>query len=427
MGEIPNSTHTTINNITMSTKVTPANAKVDHIINLKGTSNFIAWRDNMQNILKDCGVYRHIEGSENRTARYPVSPKPNKPAVDVSDNIIAVYCKWWSDDNSIKILITWKVSALVKSNLNIGQDITARIVWNQILTRYACVNINAKFAIKKKLASMKLKDYTKIEKYLGEFRMGKEQLKDMGVNYPKSDIIHHIIHGLPSMGAWPNFKQLMIQLYQDTLDRNKTARDEGRTLFAPNTALERITSCLTIECQCLEAESTSKRHPPGSKYSNFLNDNRPIAKYANNPNGVRCTNCKNWSHDKDHCWAKGGGMEGQGPAYHVAVAAKRTEMASVAMESTSLDSSEISCVLIEEINDSAPNTPLTTTTSLLLTSILLDLGATLHIIKSRALFHTYSEADTQNVTTANLRTLRTQGGGTCIINVMYSIKENQSI
>ncbi|KAH9477472.1 hypothetical protein JR316_0009688 [Psilocybe cubensis] len=178
-GDVPNAAHTTINNITMSSKITPANAKVNHIVNLEETLNFIAWRDDMRNILKDCGVYGHIEGSEKRTARYHMSLKPTEPADDTLDDVIAAYQKWWSNDDSAKTLITRKVSALVKSNLNAGEDVTAQMVWNQIMTRYARVNINAQFAIKERLASIKLKDYTEIEKYLDKFRTGRERLKDM--------------------------------------------------------------------------------------------------------------------------------------------------------------------------------------------------------------------------------------------------------
>ncbi|PPQ94219.1 hypothetical protein CVT25_006636 [Psilocybe cyanescens] len=251
----------------------------------------------------------------------------------------------------------------------------------------------------------------------------------MSVPYPESDVVHHILRGLPSSQSWTNFKQLMVQLYQDHMDREKAASDDGKDTAAPDTLLDRIVSRLLIECHRIEAESPSKRNGPGSEYSNLAkdSDNRPIAKHLNNPNGVRCTNCRGRSHDRDHCFNPGGGMAGQGPRDKAAAAAAAAatatvkkdgkEMASIAAASVDfLDEGEISCAMIESVDDNLSTLALT---SIPANAMLLDSGATSHLIKSRKMFHSYSEADARNVTTANLGTLRTQGGGTCYVNVSY--------
>ncbi|PPQ87937.1 hypothetical protein CVT25_001335, partial [Psilocybe cyanescens] len=92
-------------------------------------------------------------------------------------------------------------------------------------------------------------------------------------------------------------------------------------------------------------------------------------------------------------------------------------MASIAAASVDfLDEGEISCAMIESVDDNLSTLALT---SIPVNATLLDSGATSHLIKSREMFHSYSEADARNVTTANLGTLRTQGGGTCYVNVSY--------
>ncbi|PPQ90518.1 hypothetical protein CVT25_014409 [Psilocybe cyanescens] len=115
-------------------------------------------------------------------------------------------------------------------------------------------------------------------------------------------------------------------------------------------------------------------------------------------------------------------MAGQGPRDKAAAAAATVkkdgkEMASIAAASVDfLDEGEISCAMIESVDDNLSTLALT---SIPVNATLLDSGATSHLIKSREMFHSYSEADARNVTTANLGTLRTQGGGTCYVNVSY--------
>ncbi|PPQ93931.1 hypothetical protein CVT25_010799 [Psilocybe cyanescens] len=311
-----------------------------------------------------------------------------------------------------------RVSQLVFDNLQVADGISACTLWQRISAKYAHIDINAQFEIKERLSTLKLKDHKDFNNYIAKFCTGHERLLVMSVHYPESDIVHHILRGLPSSQSWTNFKQLMVQLCQDHMDREKVAIDEGKDAAAPDMLLDCIVSQLLIECQHIKAESTAKRNGPGSEYSNLAKDsnNRPIAKHPNNPNGVHCTNCKGRLHNRDHCFNPGGEMAGQGPRGRAAAAVTtKKEMASLAVMD-SLDNREISCVMIESVDNNS--------SALVLMSIpahatLLNSGATSHLIKSCEMFHSYNEADARNVTTVNLGTLQTQGGGTCYVNVSY--------
>ncbi|PPQ85634.1 hypothetical protein CVT25_012756 [Psilocybe cyanescens] len=401
--------------------------KLKHVPLLENAASYPGWKRHISQVLKDEGYWGHIKGTVNLWDLYPISPEPKAPTAVSNSEYVVSFHKCWQEDSKARGIMLRRVSQLVFDNLQVADGVSARTLWQRISSKYVRIDINAQFEIKERLSTLKLKDHKDFDNYIAEFRTGRERLLAMSVHYPESDVIHHILCGLPSSQSWTNFKQLMVQLYQDHMDREKVAFDEGKDAAAPDTLLDHIVSRLLIECQRIEAESPSKRNGPGSEYSNLAKDtdNRPIAKHPNNPNGVRCTNCRDQSHDRDHCFNSGGGMAGQAPrdkATAAAAAAAATtsknngkEVASIAAVDF-LDDGEISCAMIESVGDNLSALALT---SIPANTTLLDSGATSHLIKSREMFHSYSEANARNVTTANLGTLRTQGGGTCYVNVSY--------
>ena len=145
----------------------------------------------------------------------------------------------------------------------------------------------------------------------------------MNVTYSKFEMVHHIIQEIPDNGAWGHFHQLMTQTMQDHVEWERCATIKCEL----DTLLNQITMQLTIECQHLESKNWycvcpgSSKQGPGSEYINFSHDG-PIHKHAHNPNGVTCMNCKQWSHDWDHCYREGGGMAGQGPHMKAAAVVK---------------------------------------------------------------------------------------------------------
>ena len=142
----------------------------------------------------------------------------------------------------------------------------------------------------------------------------------MGTAYSEYDMVHSIIHGLPTNGFWPHFQMLVTQNTQDHID------NQANTLVpaAPDTLLNHIINHLLIECQHLKFLRSTKSGA-GSEYCNHAGDPDAIRKHDKNPLGVLCTNCGHKSHDGAHCFAKGGGMEGQGPRSKKDIKAKAVE------------------------------------------------------------------------------------------------------
>jgi hypothetical protein len=68
----------------------------------------------------------------------------------------------------------------------------------------------------------------------------------------------------------------------------------------------------------------------GSEYCNHTESaGNVICKHKKNPEGVLCSNCGKKSHNRAHCFAKGDGIEGQGPKLK-AKAKEKPELTAIA-------------------------------------------------------------------------------------------------
>lgn len=398
--------------------------KLSHIPLLENSVTYPEWRHYISQVLIDEGHWGHVEGSADTYAIHPKVPQPAPLSVTSGAELTKKFKTWWKDDNRTLGIITRRLSRVTFDNLSIKETTMVRSVWEELKVKYAHVDIAAQFELKEQLMNVKLKDHTDLDNYLAQFRTGREHLLAMDVPFPESDMVHQIVHGLPFNGTWPNFKQLMIQLMQDHIDVERQSKAKGLVAAAPDSLLDRICQHITVECHRLQSDAASaKRSGPGSEYLGLANasdslgaksgDNRPIRKHDKNPLSVRCTmpGCKGVrSHDHDHCFAPGGGMEGQGPGKK----SGKSESASVAADTGKAPAGEIVCAMIKDIPEEAA-----LASFLGNDSSLLDSGATSHLVKVQDLFHTYSKDDARSVTTANLGTLTTHGGGTCVADVTF--------
>jgi hypothetical protein len=285
--------------------------KLDHVPLLENAQNFDEWKRFISHVLCDEGYWGHVEGTNNPFDRYPKSDCPAACTAASTPAEISAYQEWWRKDGKACGLILRRVSPVTYSCLDTGVDVTARTIWQRLHDMYARTDILAQFELHERVASMELKNHADLDRYLGDFKTARLRFIAMNVPYPEFEMVHHIIRGLPDSTTWPHFKQLMIQTMQDHI-----TRETGLIIPSPpDTLLNLIISRLTIECQWLESRKIKPKSNLISEYSNYSaeGNNRGIAKHANNPKGVRCTNCGGRSHDDDHCFHEGGGMAGQGP------------------------------------------------------------------------------------------------------------------
>jgi len=392
--------------------------KLDHVPLLESVTNFPEWKRFITQVLQAEGYWTHIEGTDGAFDIFPKSPEPAACTATSKAEEKTAFKEWWEVDMKACAIVLRRISPVTHSHLDTAVGKTARSIWESLHTLYERTDFLSQFDLRDRLSNAKLRDYQDIDRYLGEFKDARLRFIAMNITYSEFEMVHHIIRGIPDSGAWGHFRQLMTQTMQDHVERERRAA----TKCEPDTLLNQITMRLTIECQRLESENRYRVRPggskqgPGSEYINFSHDG-PIRKHAHNPNGVVCTNCKQRSHDRDHCYREGGGMAGQGPRAKAAAAAKsgkgssKTELAAFL---DTLGDDELSCASVEEHSDDVVELVVNSLTTLL------DSGATSHLVKGHEFFWDYNKEEARKVKTANLGVLQTQASGTCVARFTYN-------
>jgi hypothetical protein len=174
---------------------------------------------------------------------------------------------------------------------------------------------------------------------------------------------------------------------------------------------------------------------PGSEFANVA-EQRPGRAHKRSQSGAGCTNCGGKSHTKENCWQAGGGAEGQKPAWMVMRDAERAAAASRSTDtkppprssavppprSSTVPSLAAVVNAPDDVVDygSLPDYSCASVSSLALSAlsgdaVLLDSGATSHIIRNRRLFWSYNTTRASDVQTANHGTLRALARGDCLV------------
>ena len=387
--------------------------KLDHIELLVGPSNYDAWRRGISQVLQGEGYWGHVEGDPNVFSAFPIEPTPAVPTAISTADEITTYREWWKADSKARTIIERRITPVILSLLPQGVDITARSVWETLKGLYSRRDVMSQFELRDRLASAKLKDHRDLDRYIGEFKTGRLRLIEMGLTYSEYDMVHSIIRGLPTTGSWPHFAMLVTQNTQDFID----SQAHATVAAAPDTLLTRVINRLVVECQRIDSSKPAGKSGPGSEYCNHAGPAGVIHKHEKNPNGVLCSNCGKKSHDWDHCFAKGGGMEGQGPKSKGKIKGK-PELVAVASSSApsstptpppALDTyiGDLSCALTEILSANGSF------------ASILDSGTSSHLLKDRDVFWTYKTTQARSMRTANQGVLQTKGSGDCLVRLTH--------
>jgi hypothetical protein len=178
-----------------------------------------------------------------------------------------------------------------------------------------------------------------------------------------------------------------------------------------------------------------------------------LHKHRHNPEGVFCTTigCNKGDHDHAHCYAKGGGMEGQALWMKGKKKEKEKEMTAtavitpppapaallsstiiaafagtdIAAESFLVD---LSCISIVEAPD-ASNIDTTVLSCIVAAGFntILDSGTMTTLIQDHSYFWSYSTADTITVHTANHSSLSTSGHSNCVTILTIGSKKKHHV
>ena len=395
-----------------------ATIKLDHIELLTGPSNYDAWRCGISQVLQGKGYWGHTEGDANIFSAFPIDPAPAVPTAASTPEELTAYCEWWKNDSKARTIIERRITPVILALLPQGVKVTARSVWETLKGLYSRRDMMSQFELRDRLANAKLKDHHDLDRYLGKFKVGRLRLLEMGLTYSEYDMVHSIIRGLPTTGSWPHFAMLVTQNTQDFIDTQSHATVPA----APDTLLTRVINRLVVECHRIESlKPVGKSSGPGSEYRNHTGPlESMIHKHEKNPNGVLCTNCGGKSHDAPHCFAKGGGMEGQGPKPR-GKENRKPELAAIASTSSAvpppapnLDTyvGDLSCAMTDCLSQEDFTNLLSANGNF---ACILDSGTSSHLLKDRDVFWTYEATQARPMKTANQGILQTKASGNCLV------------
>ena len=263
----------------------------------------------------------------------------------------------------------------------------------------------------------------------------------MGVSYTTDESVFDLLQGLPDGIEWEIFREFtMNKLSLNSTSSTLVSSSTTSSSTSPSSPQSSFTFANASKL-LLEKANTIVGHRKlaglGLEYANVAvkpgktNPLMGVRIHKNNPSGVHCTNplCNGKpraeTHDKEHCYWPGGGMEAQAPAW-ARPRNPKTESAAIAKVEQTLPSPpetpqiihrELSCTVITELD---PYLELVALASPGPFATILDSSATLHLIKDRGYFVDFVMEDRPPVKTANQGTLQTSGRGSCVVELMLN-------
>lgn len=415
--------------------------KYDHITELTGSDDYASWRRTVTLALQGEGLWNHCStGTDpNDFADFASDMPKAAVAATPTDAEKKAMIEWIKEDAQAKGIICRRISPVVQSLL--GESLTARQQWDTLSKHFGRLDMTSQFELRDQLFNEKLKDADDASRYIGVFENGRRRFAEMGVVVTEDETIYLLLHGLPKTTEWLVFRRLTYG--QFNTPNFSPAATTSSPAPPPTRTFVQVASALSEEANRIRVEKKSSG--PGSEYANAttsssysvemkVNPKTGVRIHRQNPKGVSCENAacaglpRSLTHDLEHCLQKGGGMENKAPwgrnnskkspKKEVAAAADGTSSTTSDTTSSSTASEpkrELSCAVIEELNDDAyPSVEDIACIAQQSLSTILDSGTTSTLITDRQYFWTYSHDSRVTVKTANHGKLPTMGRGDCV-------------
>ena len=279
-----------------------ANLRLDHVPVLEGQSNYQQWERSMKLTMLGEDLWKYVsEGTviTNRAEFGILAPTLSETPTDTE---LTALDKFTASSVRAAAIIQRKLSPTVMMLVPRSIEQDPQAVWKHLRTQYDHADVNAQFAIMNHLEKVRLKDASDTQRYLAEFSNGFERLTNAGMNASENQHIYLVMKGLPDAGPWGLFRHTL--QYQIS---------EAANTSTPMTYLS-IAEKIQTESRRQTGYPAYSQAGPGSEYANAARDTNAHRK---NSSGTGCSVCGRNSHDKSRCWEKGGGVEGQKPAWIV--------------------------------------------------------------------------------------------------------------
>ena len=292
--------------------------KYDHINELTGAENYFQWCRQMMLALQGERLWPHCsDGTDQEDLANLASsiPTPTDPSAITKSERESIL-DWLAKDAQAKALIDRKISITIAALLDVSH--TAREQWETLASHYSRTDLLSQYNLRTRVCLEKLKDADDVTRYIGVFKDARRRFIQMGVTYTTEESIFDLLQGLPQGIEWDIFRELTMNKLSVSSTTNSSTTSPS-LVFTFNDATKLLSEkANSIVGQC-------KLAGPGSEYANAVigkaNPTTAIRIHKNNPQGIKCANpaCagkpRAETHDRDHCYWPGGGMEDVAPAW----------------------------------------------------------------------------------------------------------------
>ena len=376
--------------------------KYDHINELTGAENYFQWCRQMMLALQGECLWSHCsDGTDQRDLSNLASsiPTPVNSSTITNAKRESIL-DWLAKDAQAKALIDRKISTTVAALLDVTH--TAHEQWETLSSHYSCTDLLSQYQLRTRVCSEKLKDADDVTRYIGIFEDARQHFIQMGITYTTEESIFDLLQGLPQGVEWDIFRELTMNKLTMSLT-TPASTTSPPLVFTFNDATKLLSK---------KANSIVGRRNlagPSSEYANVaigkVNPSTAIRIHKNNPQGIRCTNpacagkTRADTHDWDHCYWPGGGMEDTAPTWLHNRSKKPnkeekatvviTEQTPVVPPPLPMLRRELSCVVKPMIDNEKEFTFLSGYRS----ATILDSSTTSHLIKDRGYFIDIEDED----------------------------------
>ncbi|MGH7240582.1 MAG: reverse transcriptase domain-containing protein, partial [Candidatus Saccharimonadales bacterium] len=314
------------------------------------SSNFSHWKQRLQMILMDRGLWELVDGSE------------PAPVVRAGDEASQQKLKEWRKrDQAATAQIGLTVSNSELSHIKGAK--TARATWNKICDVYEVKGLQALIFLKRKFYTVKMKEGDAMQTHINHVRQLADELEAIGCNVSDSDLAVTLLSSLPSQ--------------YDPLIMAMEARN-----------IEELTSeyvAVRLLAEEKRKQESAEDNLQGTSETAFMGKSNLPARAASQKR-PKCTYCKRFGHTEDVCRKKHGHPRDRDTPV-TAATASLNEAAS--------------------INDDAEYAAFTSTLDATADHCewLIDSGASGHYCNNRAWFQTIRDIPPKSVTLGDNRVI----------------------
>jgi gag-polypeptide of LTR copia-type len=147
-----------------------SNLRLDHIPLLEGVQNYREWSKVVKYTLLGEDLWKYVSKGTNQLdlVNYGI-PTPDDITSKSSEKDIEKAREFIVHDAKANAIIRCRLAPLISANIPYKHDNSARGTWTYLSEMYDRVDPAAQFTLRAHISTLRLKDATDVERFIGEF------------------------------------------------------------------------------------------------------------------------------------------------------------------------------------------------------------------------------------------------------------------